>query len=307
MTATAASQVVAFPEAEVSILDAYLRGLLTETTRKVYRRCIGQFDTFLGGRDLLSASRREVEAYRSYMEDLGRAPSTIGKAMSALTGYYGFAVDEEAIEKNPAARARRPKLPQESPRMGLSRQEVRALFDATSGSELIDHRDRALVMLLAIQALRLSEALGLHVEDLGEELGHHVAVVRGKGAKVSRVPLAAPVHQAIQDWTTAAGIESGPIFVRVKKGGAIVRGRAISPQCAWKRIRVLGERAGLSRPVHPHLFRHGAATAALDAGVPLREVQDHLRHADPRTTRRYDSHRRSLNNPAPHVLAAAYA
>ena len=77
----------------------------------------------------------------------------------------------------------------------------------------------------------------------------------------------------------------------------------MSPQAIHKRLRVLAQRAGIQRAVHPHLLRHGAVTAALDAGVPLREGQDFARHADPRTTRRYDSHRRSLNNPTPHVLA----
>jgi len=85
--------------------------------------------------------------------------------------------------------------------------------------------------------------------------------------------------------------------------GEVVTGRSVSSQAIDKRIKLLARRAGLARRVHAHLLRHGAATAALDAGVPLRSVQDFLRHADPRTTRRYDSHRNSLNNPTPHVLA----
>ena len=306
MTQSLATSVVAFPEQEISLVDAFIRGLPSEATRDAYRRSIRQFDKFLGDRALLSVNRRDVEAYRSYMDDLGRAPATIGKVMSALTGYYQFALDEGAIDRNPAASARRPKVPQESPRQGLSPSEVRALVRATADDRIIDLRDRALVLLLCVQALRVSEALGLRVEDLSEEARHKVATVTGKGFKIARIPLAAQVHQAIVDWISAAGIETGPIFVAVRKDGVVVPDKAVTAQSAWKRFKGLGVKAGLSRPVHPHLARHGACTAALDAGVALRSVQDLLRHSDPRTTRRYDSHRLSLANPAPHVLASVF-
>jgi integrase/recombinase XerD len=160
--------------------------------------------------------------------------------------------------------------------------------------------------VLALQAWRIEEALGLQVEDLGEEQGHKIAEIDGKGAREDRVPLAAATWSAVQDWLEVAGIQTGPVFVPVLKGGRIVQGKAISKQAAWKRVKQLAHRAGL-RHIHPHLFRHGAITAVLDAQVPLREAQDFARHADPRTTRRYDSHRESLNNPAPHVLAARLA
>ena len=224
--------------------------------------------------------------------------------MAALTGYFAFAEDEGLIERNPAGRARRPKVPSVSPRQGLSPAEMGALLGVLDLDTLIGRRDRLLVLLLAVQAWRISEALGLHVEDLGEEGGHRVATITGKGSQVSRVTLAGPTWQAISEWRTSSGIESGPVLVPVLKGGRLVPGKAMSPQSAWRRIRRLGEQAGLTRPVFPHLFRHGAATALLDRGVPLRDVQDHLRHADPRTTRRYDSHRQSLNNQSPHVLAS---
>ena len=100
--------------------------------------------------------------------------------------------------------------------------------------------------------------------------------------------------------------ETGPVFLAVTKGGEVIAGKAISPSSAWRRVRYLGEKAGLGRRVHPHLFRHGACTTALDLGVALHLVQDFLRHSDPRTTRRYDSHRLSLANPAPHVLASVF-
>ena len=296
----------AFPEGAVTVTAAYLRGLPSKATRTVYGQAIRQFSEFHGGLPL-AATRRGVEAYRAHLEDLGRAPATIAKCMAALTGLFAFALDEGLIERNPASSARRPKVPTTSPRQGLSEMEVRAMLDATDTMTLIGLRDRVLLLLLAVQAWRISEALGLRVEDIGEEGGHRVATIIGKGSKVARVPLAATTWSAINDWRTAADIAEGAVLVPVLKGGRVVLGRAMSSQSAWKRVRKLGEQAGLTRPVHPHLFRHGAATMLLDRGVPLRDVQDHLRHADPRTTRRYDSHRLSLNNQSPHVMAAAVA
>lgn len=297
--------VVAFPESAVDILDAFLRGLPSEATRRVYRRAVQDFGEYLGAQGILSATRRDVEAYRAHLESVGRSASTVCKAMSALAGFFEFGVEEGALDRNPAASARRPKLSDVSPRRGLTPAEVHSMLAVPDASTLVGLRDRALVTVLAVQGWRISEALGLRVEDLAEEQGQKVATITGKGGKVCRVPLAAPTWQSIATWTEAAGIATGPIFVAVLKGGRLVPRTAMSPQAAWKRIRFLAVEAGITRPIHPHLFRHGAVTAALAAGVPLHQVQDFARHADPRTTRRYDSHRQSLANPTPHVLAAA--
>ena len=302
------AQVVAFPEAEISLLDAYLRGLPSASTRTVYRRALAAFDEFIGVKERLAATHRNVEAYRAHLEALGRAPSTICQHLSALVGFYDFALDEKLIDNNPAARARRPKLPKRSSRQGTEVHETQAMLRVccVSTDALIDLRDCALINVLALQAWRIEEALGLQVEDLGEEQGHKIAQITGKGAREDRVTLAAATWTAIHAWLEVAGITTGPVFVPVLKGGRLVPGKAMSKQAAWKRVKKLAKLAGL-RHIHPHLFRHGAITAVLDAQVPLREAQDFARHADPRTTRRYDSHRESLNNPAPHVLAARLA
>lgn len=308
MTTTNAANVVAFPEDQVSLEEAFLRGLQTEATRREYRRALRGFSAFLDPKPMLAATRRDIEAYIAHLREVGRSPSTICKRLAALSGFFKFAYDEEAISRNPVSSVRRPKLPDCSPRTGLTPSEICSLFEATDSDKLIGVRDRALLAVLSYQGLRISEALGIEVDDLGEELGHKVVTVEGKGGKVARVPLAAPTWAAIQAWLDASGIEDGPIFCAVTKGGRVVDGKAVSPQSAWERVRFLARRGGLSRErVFPHLFRHAAATIALDSGVPLHQVQDFLRHASPVTTRRYDSLRQSLSNPSPHVLAARLA
>lgn len=304
MSATQTAQIVAFPEVQVGLKDAFIRGLPSAATRKVYRQALDAFELFIGS-DILAVTRRDVEAYRAHLEQQGRAPATVTKVMSALSSFHGFAVAEGVIDRNPTASARRPKVPDVSPRRALSQAEVRALVAAADVSTMIGLRDRALLVTLAVQGWRISEALGLKVEDLAEEGGHRVATITGKGNKIARVPLAAATWSAIQDWIGQAGIVVGPVFTAVNKGGEVVHVEAVSPQSAWKRLGLLARRAGIGRALHPHLLRHTAVTHALAAGVALHQVQDFARHADPRTTRRYDSHRNSLNNPAPHVLAAS--
>jgi integrase len=297
------SRAVAFPESAVSLQAAYLRGLPTQPTRRAYASCLDAFGAFLG-RGLELASRRDVEAYRAHLEAQHRAPATVAKALAALSGFYRFAVDEGALERNPVERARRPKVPDRSPRRGLSAVEMAAMIDAAGDDTLRGKRDRALLLILALQGWRLAEALHLRVNDLDLEGGHRVATITGKGGRVARVALAAETWAALRAWLDAAAIGTGPVFLRVSPKGHAVPGSAITNAGAEKRVALLARCAGL-RHVHPHLFRHGAITEALVRGTPLHQVQDFARHADPRTTRRYDAHRNSLNNPTPHVLAEA--
>lgn len=298
------AHLIGLPENRVSDLDAFLRGLPCDRTRESYRRTLTAFLAFVGSLDGAEVTRRHVEAYRAVLEGSGRSPSTIRRVLATLSSYFGFLVADGVIARSPMATVRRPRDPQQSPRRALSVVEVQQILDGLDLDTSIGLRDRALVLLLVVQALRVSEALALTVEDLDEELGHHVATIHGKGGKVVRVPLAAQTWDAIATWLEHAGITEGPILVGVRKGGHILAGQPWTRSSAHRRVRHLARQAGLDRPVHPHLFRHTAATTALASGVPLHQVQDLLRHASPATTRRYDSHRLSLNNPAPHLLAS---
>ncbi len=305
MAASQTTAVVAFPESRVGLTDAFLRGLPSESTRKVYQQVIGAYEGFLGHVDVLAATRRDIEAYRAHLEALGRAPATVAKHLAAIAGLYGFAEDEGLVERNPALRVRRPRVPDESPRQALSPAEVARLLDAIDTTTVVGVRDHAIVVALAAQGFRVSELLGLRVEDIGEESGHKVATITGKGSRRVRVTLAAAVWASLNQWLGVAGLESGHIFVSVSRSGVVAGEDAISQQALWKRLRLHARRAGIDRPVHAHLFRHTAVTIALENAVPLHRVQDFARHRSADTTRRYDAHRNALDNPSAHVIAGA--
>ena len=196
---------------------------------------------------------------------------------------------------SPAAHVRRPRLDYESPATGLDRNEVGALLVAAG---LAGARDHALISLLALNGLRVSEAIGAAIENLGLERGHRTLRILRKGGKVVTIPLAPRTARAI-DLAVGERCE-GPIFVGTD-------GRPIDRHAAGRIVRRIARRAGIAKRVGPHTLRHAFITAALDAGVPLRDVQEAASHADPRTTMRYDRARVSLDRHATYVVATFLA
>jgi integrase/recombinase XerD len=144
----------------------------------------------------------------------------------------------------------------------------------------------------------VSEATGADIQNLGIERGHRTLVVTRKGGKVVTIPLAPRTARAID---LAIGERAdGPIFVAAD-------GHRLDRHGAARIVRRAARRAGILKRVGPHTLRHAFITAALDAGVPLRDVQEAASHADPRTTMRYDRARTSLDRHATYIVAAYVA
>jgi integrase/recombinase XerD len=146
--------------------------------------------------------------------------------------------------------------------------------------------------------LRVFEATGANIEALGVERGHRTLVIIRKGGKIVTTPLAPRTARAIE---LAVGERSdGPVFLAAD-------GRRLDRHGAARVVRRIACRAGITRPARPHTLRHAFITAALDAGVPLRDAQEAASHADPRTTMRYDRARGSLDRHATYIVAAYLA
>jgi site-specific recombinase XerD len=275
---------------------AFLAGY-GEQTAEAYARDLRRWGDYLSaiGVDVLGAHRVHVDAFVREQVAEGAAPATIARRLAALSGFYAYALDEGMVARSPVVRVRRPKVADESPRLGLDREQMRALLDA---AEADSERSAALVALLGLNGLRISEALASEVTDLGHDRGHRTLRIVRKGGKVAVAPLA-PRTAAVVD-ALIGDRTSGPIFQTRS-------GRPMDRQSAWKIVRRLARAAGVEGAVCPHAFRHGFVTAALDAGVSLRDVQDAAGHADPRTTRRYDRARHSLDRHATYSVAAHMA
>ncbi len=285
-----------FSNAERLALAGFLAGY-TGLTREAYALDLRQFAAWFQQHHvrLFQARRPDIEGFARDLEARGRARATVTRRLCTIAGFYKYAVEEELLDHSPAAHVRRPRLDYESHATGLDRNELGALLIAAGLGSAVEH---ALISLLALNGLRVSEATGADIEAMGTERGHRTLVITRKGGKVVTIPLAPRTARAI-DLAIGERCE-GPIFT--SSGGS-----RLDRHGAGRIVRRIARRAGISKPVGPHTLRHAFITAALDAGVPLRDVQEAASHADPRTTMRYDRARASLDRHATHIVAAYVA
>ena len=264
-------------------------------TLDVYRYDLRTFSQWATdqGLEVLKATRPQLELYVRAMEERGLAATTIDRRLSTVCGFYRFAHIDGRIATNPAQYVRRPKVHARDAR-GLDRTELGAFLFA---AERYDAAHAALAVLLGLNGLRVSEACSADIENLGFERGHRTLRIVGKGNKPAVIPLvprtARTIDLAIGERTT------GPILLRHD-------GQRLDRRTAHRWVRSIAGRAGLGH-VHPHMLRAAFIMCALDAGVPLRDVQIAARHADPRTTTVYDHRRQKFDKHAAYVVVAFVA
>jgi integrase/recombinase XerD len=269
-----------FSDQERLALAGFLAGY-SGLTREAYALDLRQFTAWCHARRLrlFAVRRADIELFARELENAGRARATVTRRLSTIAGLHKYAVEENLLDHSPAAHVRRPRLDYESHATGLDRNEVGALLVAAGLGTAAEH---ALISLLALNGLRVSEATGADIEALGTERGHRTLAITRKGGKKAVVPLAPRTARAID---LAIGKRcSGPIFVAVS-------GERLDRHGAGRIVRRVARRAGLAKRIGPHTLRHAFITAALDAGVPLRDVQEAASLAYPRTTMRYDNPR----------------
>ena len=258
----------AFTDPERLALAGFLAGY-RGLTRDAYALDLRQFTSWCRTRSLplFAVRRADIEGFARDLEAKGRARATVTRRLAAIAGFYKYAVEEELLDHSPAAHVRRPRLDYESHATALDRNETGALLVAAGLGAPLEH---ALISLLALNGLRVSEATGADIEHLGLERGHRTLTITRKGGKVVTIPIAPRTARAI-DLATGERCD-GPIFLthdgrRLDRHGA---GRIVRKVARWARI---------SKNVSPHTLRHAFITAALDAGVPLHDVQEAASHA----------------------------
>ena len=246
----------------------------------------------------LSAARADIERYVRWLQDVRQfQPSTVSRRLSVVVGFYRVCVIDAILAHSPADYVRRPVVPPESPTLGLGHLQFEALI--TTARQSSNPNDFALIAMLGLLGLRIFEACAANISDLGEEHGHRILRVRGKGDKVVLIPLPPAVARALD--RAVNGREAGPILRNAL-------GARMDRHAATRRLKHLAAAAGMRMPkMHPHMLRHTFVTTMLDAGVSLRDVQIAARHADPRTTMRYDRARKNLDRHPNYILAAYLA
>jgi integrase/recombinase XerD len=256
--------------------------------------------TWCTGQDLdpLRVGRVDIERYVRWLQEVRRyQPSTVSRRLSVVVGFYRVCVIDQVLPYSPADYVRRPPVPAESPTLGLGHLQFEALISSARLSPNIN--DFALIAMLGLLGLRIFEACGVNIGNLGEEHRHRVLKVRGKGDKTVLIPLPPAVARAID--RAVDDRDAGPILRNV-------HGVRMDRHAASRRLKQLANAAEIRMPrMHPHMLRHTFVTTMLDAGVSLRDVQIAARHTDPRTTMRYDRARKNLDRHPNYILAAYMA
>jgi len=302
-------------EREQLLAAAWLTGLRSVRTRRAYASDLASWTGWLGerGTDVLGAGRVHVDLWAATHLDAGAAASSVRRRLSALSSFYRYCAAHDLIGRVPTDGVARPVVdPDYTATIGLDRDQARALVaaaDADKGAQAF--RTAAVVRLLLHNALRVDEACAAGVADLGEDAGHRVLRVTRKGNRKAKVPLTPATVAALDAYLAGraerAGVGewrelAGPLLATVS-GGRLRQGHL------WELVRRLAHAAGIGawEQLSPHSLRHSAITFALDAGATLRDVQDYAGHKDPRTTRRYDHSRDSLDRNAAYTVAAYLA
>ena len=214
-----------------------------------------------------------------------RSLAGTARTLVAARGLHKFALREGVIGRDAAAEVKPPAPPRRLPK-ALAVEEVEALLDASgSAGTALAARDRALLELLYGTGARISEAVGLDVDDLDLETGE--VLLRGKGGKQRIVPVGRFAQEAVRAYLEA--VRPGLVSARTPGGAVFLnsRGGRLSRQSAWAVLAKAAQRAGISVDVSPHTLRHSYATHLLDGGADVRVVQELLGHASVTTTQVY--------------------
>jgi integrase/recombinase XerD len=258
---------------------------LSENTQKSYGSDLAHFAAWLAasGKGLLSASSGDVEAYLALKYRQKASGRSMARLLSSLRKLYIYLMREGQVGENPAATIEPPRVGRPLPKT-LTESDVEALLLAPDTDDLLGCRDRAMLEVLYATGLRVSELVGLRLEQVNLRRG--VIRVVGKGNKERLVPLGEEAEEWIGRYFGTArpailkGRHSDDLFVTD-------RGAAMTRQAFWYLIKRYALQAGVHKPLSPHTLRHAFATHLLNHGADLRVVQLLLGHSDLSSTQIY--------------------
>ena len=265
-------------------------------TCRCYRKDLEEFEDFLrkSGMYLSASGGVEIEktdrmAIRKYMSSLHRKnkKSSIARKISALRSFYKYLNREQVIVSNPAKSVSTPKVEKTLPTTLTVDEAFRLMESPRSIPEKSSEvsrenrlRDRAILELLYSSGLRVSELVGLNLDQLNSDLG--IVRVMGKGRKERIVPVGAKALEALKAYLEVRGVSRGedPVFMNSLGG-------RLTTRSVGRLTKKYTRHSGIFRKVSPHSLRHTFATHLLDAGADIREIQEMLGHSSLSTTQRY--------------------
>jgi integrase/recombinase XerD len=259
---------------------------LSPNTLESYGRDLRQFSRYLRRNGIESWCDPEKMHILTYMADLrklGKSTATVSRSLASIRSFCKFLAQEGYINVDPTLNLDSPKVEKKLPHV-LSLREVELLLFSPDGSTPAGLRDRAMFEVLYATGIRVSELVGLSLQDVNLDAGFIRCL--GKGNKERIVPLGSVAIRALRDYLS----QGRSRFLRSKDVRAVFvnhHGRPLTRQGFWKLLKKCAREAGISRDITPHTLRHSFATHLLENGADLRAVQEMLGHADISTTQIY--------------------
>ena len=276
---------------EVDRFEQYLREVkqASENTVQSYRRELMQMITYLEEKEIREAAKvtkTSLHGYILHMEEQGKAATTISRMMAAMKAFFNYECMQACIRRNPAESLHAPKVEKKAPVI-LSVDQVSALLAQPSGQTPKEIRDKAMLALLYATGIRVSELIGIQMEDINMNIGF---LVCRDGERERTIPFGRSAKAALEEYLEHArndllrGKGSDYFFVNCTGG-------AMSRQGFWKIIKYYGEKAGIEEDITPHTLRHSFAAHLIARGADMRAVQMILGHSDMATTQMYAAYR----------------
>ena len=274
-------------EANLQKFESYLRKDkgLSENTTVSYCRDVRQFSEWLE-RDrtiqLNSATNEDISSYLQYLQGIGKSPSTVSRSAASLKRYYAYLMEKGKAGQNPAAGIALEKHGRKLPSI-LTNHEVDLFLSQPDLTDPKGIRDKAMLELLYASGIRVSELIGLDMEDVNLSVGF---LVCRSGEKERVIPLYKVAVRSIQDYLQTVR----PVLTSDNGETALfvnVNGSRMSRQGFWKIVKSYQIKAGIQKEITPHTLRHSFAAHLLENGADIRDIQEMLGHADLSTTQIY--------------------
>ncbi len=260
---------------------------LAKNTIVSYERDLKKYVLFLkeDGKTLNDVTRTTIVQFLKTLKDTGNASKTIARHVASVRSFHQFLLREKVTNQDPSVHIETPQTERTLPKV-LSMQEVEILLETPNTTTPFGLRDKAMIELLYATGMRVSELVGLNLEDAHLTMGF----VRcfGKGNKERIIPLGSMAKQALQNYLqTGRGKLANP---KKRANDALFlnhHGERLTRQGFWKILKRLTIEAKIEKELTPHTLRHSFATHLLENGADLRAVQEMLGHADISTTQIY--------------------
>jgi len=273
------------------LLDSFLSYLvvekgLSENTLESYGRDLKKFLLFIKSRGITSA--REVKYgdildFMTRSREEGLNATTIVRSMVSVKQFFKYLLAEKVLSEDPTAHIKTPKMKKAIPGV-ISLDDVESILGAPDESTPEGLRDAAMLEILYATGIRVSELIGLKLNDVNFELGF--VVVYGKGSKERVVPIGDKAREKLLSYLR----DSRPSLLKGREAKALFvtrRGAGMTRQGFWKIIKAQALKAGVTKKISPHTLRHSFATHLLERGADLRTIQVMLGHSDISTTQIY--------------------